>query len=498
MLTKADFLNHAFASIDEYPALAALYRAGDPRITQHLGAMATMLAMFSAQVEVAVSEPFDKARDATILADAAMRGIVQQATPLRVRATVSNSGTSAFVVESGRTIIDSSGRPYVVQNSAAVAAGGVATFEALQVESSVITHTVSGTVPFYAIEIPSAEDGSFLSGLVISDADGELTYRERYVNTLPGERVFHVEVDDRQRVYVRLGYSGVVGVQPENGDVITIVVSRSFGDVAVESGTPFSFEYVSNPNESYVEMTMDSTLIAGSAPISTDVLRELAKYPSVYDENAVFLGEFDFLVRRKFPTLRFLSVWNESAEERARGASVDHINVLFVACLSSVGTEPVLHEIDAGNPVAPAQIDAAELTETQLAIKQAILAADDSYRVKFYTPVRSEIAMTINARVSTSYVASDVRQKIIDAILREFGEGAAASRRGRNRPLYRRIYDLLRSSIPALSGGEADLAVSVDELASVELRPEMWRYVSPASLIVTVETANIVIPSWGR
>jgi hypothetical protein len=63
---------------------------------------------------------------------------------------------------------------------------------------------------------------------------------------------------------------------------------------------------------------MDALLIAGQNPMPMSVLRDLARYPSVYDNNAVFLGEFDFLVRRNFPTLQFLSVWNESAEEQAR------------------------------------------------------------------------------------------------------------------------------------------------------------------------------------
>ncbi len=40
------------------------------------------------------------------------------------------------------------------------------------------------------------------------------SYRDRYVNTFPDDRVFHIEADDRQRVYVRFGFDGVVGVQP--------------------------------------------------------------------------------------------------------------------------------------------------------------------------------------------------------------------------------------------------------------------------------------------
>lgn len=78
MLTKADFQKAIRDSINTYPNVAPLFQAGDPRIMQHLDAMATMLSMLSAQVETAQAEPFEKARDSTVLADAAMRGIVRK------------------------------------------------------------------------------------------------------------------------------------------------------------------------------------------------------------------------------------------------------------------------------------------------------------------------------------------------------------------------------------------------------------------------------------
>lgn len=497
MLTKADFQQAIRDSISAYPAIAPLYQAGDPRITQHLDAIATMLAMFSAQLETAMAEPFEKTRDATILADAAMRGIVRKATSARVRVKAVNKGVSTFQVESGRIVLDSAGLPFRIETSASVPAGAEATFEAVQLRSATIKHIVAGSIPFYAIEIPAAEDGSFLCGIAVRDADGELAHRDRYVNTLADERVFHVEADDCQRVYVRLGFDGVVGIQPADGKEITLSVFYTAGEVSIASGSPFSFEYLGSPADAAIELTMDALLLPGQNPPEMSVLRDLARYPSVYDHNAVFLGEFDFLVRRNFPTLRFLSVWNESAEEQARGPSLDNINTLFVACLSSAGIESVLTESNPSVPVQPAVIAQGSLTATQLEIHQAILSADNSYKVRFVTPVRSKITMTISARVSTSYIASDVQAKIIEAILTEFGETAAASRRGRSRPLYQRVYAMLRERVAALSSGNADLTVNIVEPASLLSRPEMWRYVAADSLAVTIESVNIVTPSWG-
>ncbi|CAN5293523.1 hypothetical protein BH10PSE16_BH10PSE16_00690 [soil metagenome] len=498
MLTKADFQQAIADSVAGYPAIAPLYQAGDPRITQHLDAMATMLAMFSAQLETAMAEPFEKTRDATVLADAAMRGIVAKASPARVRIQAENKGVASFLVETGRTVFDSAGLPYRIETAATVAAGGTGTFEAVQLRTVQVLHTVAGTEPFYAIEIPAADDDTFLCGVSVSDADGEFTHAERYVNIAAGERVFHIEADDRQRTYVRFGFDGFVGIQPADGSVITLTILYSAGKVNPDFGSPFSFEYIGSPAEASIDLTMSALVAPGENPLEMSVLRDLARYPSVYDHNAVYLGEFDFLVRSNFPTLQFLSVWNESAEERARGPNIESINTLFVACLSAAGTESVLTEDNPAAPVAPETILEAALTGTQTAIRRTMLAADDSYKVRFVTPVRSKIAMTINARVSTSYVSSDVQAKIVEALLAEFGAAAAASRRGRSRPLYQRVYELLRAKVAALTGGGADLTVSIADVESLVVRPEMWRYVAADSLTVTVSTANIVTPGWGR
>lgn len=498
MLTKADFQAAIADVAKKYPAVAPLIEAGDPRVTMQLEAMATMFAMMSSQVEAAIAEPFSKSRASTVMADAAMRGIVQKSSPARVRIKVENRGTSAYTMNSGRTVIDSSGLPYRVETSATIPAGSTGTVEAKQVRTTVITHTVSGSIPFYAIEIPEADDGQALFSIAVRDQSADFIWRNRYVNTDIGERVFHVESDDRQRLFIRFGFDAHVGHQPSDGDVITLTISYSAGaDANPAFGSTFSFDYIASPDESALQISMDALLVAGQDPISITTLREIAKYPSVYDDNAVFMGEFDSLVRRRFPSLQFVSCWNEAAEEAARGASADHINCLFVACLSQAGGEAVLDEPNPLAPVAPTLIADGSLTETQLLIRLAISQADDSYRVKFYTPVRSKVGVTITARVPTSYVAFEVESQIREAVLAEYGQASSASRRGFNRPLYQRLYSLLKEKVIALSGGSSDLEIQVQNVPSMAARPELWRYVSSDSLTVTVSTVNVVTGSWG-
>lgn len=496
MLVKADFQQAIRDSIGNFPAIAPLYQAGDPRVMQHLDAMATMLAMFSAQVDAAQAEPFEKVRDATVLADAAMRGIVRKGSPARVRLRADNKASAAISIQSGRTLTDSSGRAYRVETSVLVPAMGFATFEATQVRFVTIAHAVTQSRPFYAIEVPEGDDGGYVCSIAVSDANGAFEFRDRYVNTAVDERVFHVEADDRQRIYARLGYSGVVGYQPPDGASLNLTTGYTAGDIQVAPGAPFAFEYVNAPVESYLEIKMDAMLIPGQNPIPMSALRDLARYPSVYDSNAVFLGEFDFLVRRNFPGLRFLSVWNEATEEQVRGANLSSVNALFVACLSEGGGETVLLATDPDDPPSPVRTADESWTPTQRAIREVIRTADDSYRVHFVSPVRSPIAVTIAATVPTSYIAADVRQKIAEAILTEYGEQAMASRRGRNQPLYQSVYALLRKRVDALGVGASDLQVSIAAPPAASNKPELWRFVSVDSLTVTVETANIIAPSW--
>jgi hypothetical protein len=495
MLTKSDFQQAITDTVANYPAIGPLHQAGDPRILQGLEAMATMLAMMSAQMETAQAEPFEKVRDSTVLADAAIRGIVRKARSGKARITLTNKSADSFSVQAGRNVLDSSGNMYRIETPVTVAASATGTFDALQTKTETLVHTVAGSVAFYAIEIPDSLDGSYLSGIAVSDTDGEYEYRENYVNILADDRTFHVEADDRQRVYVRFGQSGVVGLQPVDGQQITLSISRSIGVISPAAGSPFSFETVLTPQDSLIELTLNSVLDKGENPPDISTLRDLIKYPSVYDHNAVYRGEFEFMVRRTYADTQYLSVWNEQIEELVRGASVNNINVLFVACLSSGGTETVLTEANPASPVAPTLIADNALTATQIGIKNVILAADDSYKVKFYTPVRSKITLAITATVSTAYTAGDVQTQIIGQILAEFGVTAQASRRGASKPLYQRVYALLKAKIPALSGGNADMQVAITDYAGA-YRPELWRYVAADSLTVTVTTANITVASW--
>lgn len=478
MLLKDDFLRAIRNSISQYPAAALLYQVGDPRLLASLEAIATMFGMLSQQVDQAAAEPFIKSRDATLLADAALKGVLPMATSARFRLTVTNPTDAPYTLVAGRRLIDSNGKVCAVETSATIPTGGTGTVTAVQSQVRAFDHTVADSVAFYGIEIPASEEDSYIAGLSVTRAsDGQLfSYRPAFCNVAPGELVYTVETDEYRRLFVRFGFQDVVGYQPTVGEVFQIAVTESSGDQRPGQGTPFTLEYSVTPADAAVAIKMDALLEVGSEPMDLPTLRDLLRYPSVYDDNSVFLGNFDFLVRRRLPSLQFLSIWNERVEERARGASIDNINKLFVAVIPQ---------------------DGADLVATRQLIEQIIAGADDSYRIAHVDAVDVLIPVTITAYVGTQNDPAVVDNQIRQSVLAEYGSSTPAAKRGLVATQYTRIYDRLRKDVPALRDPGSDLVVDVGTLGGQSL-PEARRYVAPASLAVTVLTQSQSPSNWGQ
>jgi hypothetical protein len=491
MLTTQDF-NQAIAnSIGNYPALAPLFEAKDPRILQPLEAIGSMFAMLSAQLDVAANEPFDKVRDATVLADAAMRGIIRKSKPAQVNVTVTNGATQAITLQSDRVLFDSDGNEWRTAQAVTIPAQGSAVVSIMQFSQTTITHTVTGSTPFYAIAIPAPNSDSAISSVSVSDALGFFDYRARYVNTLMNERVFNIESDDYEQLYVQFGIKNVVGYQPNDGEVITLTVNSARGELAPALGSKFTLEALQTPSDALIDLTLLSVIFRGENPVSMDTLRQLAKYPAIYDDSAVFLNEFDFVIRKNNPNLTFLSVWNEVTQEEIRGASVNNINTLFVSFSS--GTEPFL----TGETTQPTVIPTANIGSVGNAILSTIKKADDSYKVVFYTPVKVKIPITITATIASSYRVEDVRDQITAALLANYGETSQTAKQGGSifDLRHQAVYTLLKNSVPALSGGGSDFTASIGAQTS-NPEPALWRYIAPDSIAINLTVSAIVSPMW--
>ncbi len=216
-------------------------------------------------------------------------------------------------------------------------------------------------------------------------------------------------------------------------------------------------------------------MTAGANPITMPELRELCRYPSTYDESAVYLGEFDFLVRRNLTNLQFLCIWNEQIEEKARGPHVDNINRLFVSFSPAAGANR-----------------AATLAE----ISRICLQADDSYDIKEVAPIELPIVVKVKAQVARIHDIAAVTDQIRQALLSEYGKDSIMARRGMVVLQFKRAYEFLRKNITALQDEGSDFSVVIDPPAKT-LLPEHWRFVSPASLTVDVTASDYNIGDMG-
>lgn len=467
MFLRSDFDAALRDAVAARAAAATAYKAGDPRLLAQIDAMATMLSMMSAQLDLAEVEPFIKARDGTVLADASLKGVLPLGRPAMMEITVANPGGSSVTISAGRAIVDGKGRRYVVEGSAVIGAAGSGTITARQASVREVVHTVSGTAPFYAVQIPASEDGLHVAGIEVEDETAAFTYTVEFCNVGPGDRVFHVETDEYRRLWVRFGAEdaggSVVGHQPADGNVLTIRITECEGKVDIAAGAKFALEYIGSTPESLLTFTLSEVLSAGFNPASIETLRLLARYPALHDSNAVYLSNFDFLLRRHLPPVSFLAVWNERIEEAVRGASVTNINKLFVTY------------------VIPGQSGAT--SEAQ--ITSIIERADDSYAIEFVDVDEIEVPITVTARVSVVHDAGDVEAQIRAVLLAQYGAGSIAASRGLSNVFrFQLLNQLLVAQVPALQDQISDFSVTIG--STPDPLPEQYRYVTSGSLTVTV------------
>jgi hypothetical protein len=388
------------------------------------------------------------------------------ARPGRVQIGVNNRGSSVVNLAAGRRLLDPSGKVYLSESALNLAAGASGSLSARQMVKRDMVQVVNASQPFYAIQIPPPSDPEMaISGLSVSVNGIDYPYTPAFFNLAAGQVGYALETDELRRLWVRFGFDSVFGVQPANGATIRITVEETAGKLDLAPGAAFSLESITASNEAAISMNLTALLQNGADPIGIDTLRELAKYPASYNDSAVYLGDFAFLIRKNLPNLRFLSVWNEQIEEAARGPSVNNINRLFIAVL----------------------MDGVAIDWLQGEITRIIQNADDCYRITFIAVVDYPIPVQINAQVATVHDPDAVKASMQAAVLALYGRDAPAVRTGMFNLSHKTLSHHLRDTVSALQAEGSDFQMLVTPPA--RLLPEQFRYVSSASLQITVTQA---------
>jgi hypothetical protein len=473
-LTKEQFQKAALDALASFPNVAQYVKAGDPRVLAQLNAQATMLAMISAQVDVSKFEPFVKARDGTVLADAALKGILPLGRACRVTLSIENTDAQAITLEAGRRFLDAKGRIYELDAALVLAAGATGDVTATQIRRRTLTKTVAVASNFYRIPVDLSSDEMFLNTLVVYKGAQEFSYAPDWFNVAPDQFAYQVEVDELRQMFVRFGKSTVIGYGVSQGDEFTLEITECNGRVVdLTPGGDFNLEYILEAADAGIKAVLASVEDEGAAPHTMPELRVMARYPAIYDHNAVYLGEFEFLLRRYLSGIRFLCVWNEQIEEAVRGPSVDSINTLFVSGLVKGMSYPAF----------------------QARATTLIQRADNSYRLTFVPASLQAVPVTITASIAISWDRATVESSIRALMLEYFGDGSINVSQGLGQPIKKsQINKLLREKIDALRDEKADFNVTVT--LPDPLLPEHFLHITSASLTVTVSSVEYGTSLW--
>lgn len=321
-----------------------------------------------------------------------------------------------------------------------------------------------------------SSDELFLNTLDVYRGTTLFTYAPDWFNVNPGQLAYQVEVDELRQMYVSFGKTSVIGYGVQQGDEFTLEFTECNGRISdLAPGADFNLEYVLLPTDSSTSVKLLTVLDEGAEPHTMPELRVMARYPAIYDHNAVYLGEFGLLLRRYLTGIRFLSVWNEQVEEGVRGASVNNINKLFVSGLVSGMSDAVFQE----------------------RARALIQRADNSYRLGFVAAVPYGVPVTVRASVAISWDRAAVESSIRSLLLQYFGDGAINVSQGMARPIKKsQINRLLRENIVALRDDKAEFDVTV-ALPTPAL-PEHFLHIKPETLTVNVSSDGYGTSLWSN
>lgn len=474
MLTRADFESRLVATLDD-PDIAIRYQAGDPIVVQQIRANAAYLTLLAQDIEVATIEPFIKTRDRSILADATNKGILPVATPCQHVLEVINKDADSVALSQGRFIEDGQGRVWRLLASVTAPSGSTVEVVAEQSELRQVVYTVPITQTFARVPIDLRDD-LLLAGITVQD-DATPTpnvYRHapRWMNVAPLDYAVTVTTDSLRRVLVEFGDDARAGRTVQSNQQFTFAITECYGAVDTARLKDAALVEVLTPQESKVSIRFkqNGLVRSGANPLTIGQLRLLASYPALYDENAVFLGNFDYLVRQKFMARTgYLSVWNEAIQERAYGSvSFSDINRLHLAVVANNPNEQTVIEGD---------------------IKQLIGRADSLYldRVRVHSVVERPYQLTINGTLAAVHDIDSVAAQIRGLLLAKYGKGTIATSRwmpdGINR---QEVSTLIRNNIAAFQDRISDFVVSGEGSSESIIQPHHWSYLTSDSIAVSL------------
>lgn len=479
MLMQADFEARIVAALDDYEILER-YNAQDPIVTRFLRSIAAFLSLFSQEVDISEIEPFIKTRDRSIIADATNKGILPIGMPTQHVLEVLNRSANSITLSQGRMIEDNSGsRPWRLLQSVTVNPGETGEVLVEQSEYREVQYTVQSTENFHRVELQLRDDLS-LAGITVRDNSNQAyQLKKRWMNVEPLEYAFNLTTDSLRRIFIEFGDDERAGRTAQANQVFTFGILETYGDVDVSRLKDASLLDVLTTDETKVSVRFKQGGIVrqGADPLNISQLRVLATYPALYDENAVFLGNFDYSVRQKFMArCHYIAVWNENEQDRYYGVTYQDINHLHIAVVAK---------------------NNAEQANLETEIIQYIGLLDSLYkdRVRVHAVVEKPFNITLNGRLAAVHDLDGVKAQIKGLLVDRYGRTKlSASRWLVNGFNTQGISTQLRTNIVAFQDNISDFSLNVPVVLN---KPHEWVYISEPSITLNIErTAETSGAAW--
>lgn len=479
MLTQADFEARIVAVLDDYEILER-YNAQDPIVLRFLRSIAAFLSLFSQEVDISEIEPFIKTRDRSIIADATNKGILPIGMPTQHVLEVLNRSANSITLSQGRMIEDNSGsRPWRLLQSVTVNAGETGEVLVEQSEYREVQYTVQSTENFHRVELQLRDDLS-LAGITVRDNSNQAyQLKKRWMNVEPLEYAFNLTTDSLRRIFIEFGDDERAGRTAQANQVFTFGILETYGDVDVSRLKDASLLDVLTTDETKVSVRFKQGGIVrqGADPLNISQLRVLATYPALYDENTVFLGNFDYSVRQKFMArCHYIAVWNENEQDRYYGVTYQDINHLHIAVVAK---------------------NNAEQANLETEIIQYIGLLDSLYkdRVRVHAVVEKPFNITLNGRLAAVHDLDGVKAQIKGLLVDRYGRTKlSASRWLVNGFNTQGISTQLRTNIVAFQDNISDFSLNVPVVLN---KPHEWVYISEPSITLNIErTAETSGAAW--
>lgn len=484
MSERSNILESINSNINDYPEIAERWRAGDPTVRAMLTSIVEAAIFLKRDNDVNAVEPFIKSKNRTIIADAINKGVLPTATPCQHLLTVENGANSTLTLSQGRLIEDGTGRQWRLMAALTLSAGEKKT---VLVEQSVINR-VSTTIPinepFYTVGL-STTDGAYFSGVGITNATtGEIyQHTPKFMNAAIDTPVYTLQSDDLVTINVIFGASDRAGKTVQAGEVYEFTITQCYGEIDAASLGQAALSTLNTSDESKLNFYFKAgdMIRAGANPLTINQLRLLASFPSMYDRNAVFMGNFTFLIMQHFMNrFNYMAIWNEATHEKYYGASLDNINHINLAVVAK----------NSGS---------SERQQLINDIEQLVARADSLLegRVRVKTVVERPYKITITGRLAAVHDMDSVRTQIKELLLVGYGKGSlAAIHHNADGFNQLEIATRLRTEISAFQDRISDFTVSSEDVTANPVKPHEWAFLSSDSITInltrTADSGNAI------